>query len=84
LSDLDIYIMTLNDIYLKGISLLSYLCGLWLTFVKKLLKQDAIIIGATIESIKSSMIFSGIGLNFTRNGLGVGISMFFEIFGQFL
>jgi hypothetical protein len=81
------YIMTLSKLCLKGISLLSYLCGIWLTSLKKknqLLKQNVIIIGATIKSPKLRMTLIGIGLTFTRNGLEVGISMVFEIFGHFL
>jgi hypothetical protein len=50
--------------------------------VRKLLKQDEMIIRATIKSPKLSMALSGIGLSFTRNGLVVGISMVFEIFGH--
>jgi hypothetical protein len=37
-----------------------------------------------IKSPKLSMAFIGIALTFTRNGLGVKISLVFEIFGHFL
>jgi hypothetical protein len=47
-----------------------------LSELEKLIKQDVIIIGATIKSPKLSMALSGILLTFTRNGL--------EIFGHFL
>jgi hypothetical protein len=60
------------------------LYGIWLISVKKLLKQDEIIIKATIQSPKLSMALTGIRLTFIQNGLGVGISMVFKIFGHFL
>jgi hypothetical protein len=49
-SDLDLYIMTLSELCLKGISLLYHLYGIWLTSVQKVLKQDVIIIRAIIVS----------------------------------
>jgi hypothetical protein len=60
------------------------LCGIWLTSVQKQLNKDVIIIRVIINSPKQSMALNGIGLTFTRNGLGVGISTVFEIFGHFL
>jgi hypothetical protein len=65
---------------MKGISPLSYLCGIWLTSVQTLLKQDVIIIGLIISLPNEAL--SGIGSTFTRNGLGVEISTVFEIFGH--
>jgi hypothetical protein len=43
LSEFDLYIMALSELCLKGISLLSYLCGILLTSVQKLLKLDVIL-----------------------------------------
>jgi hypothetical protein len=43
-----------------------------------------IIIMTTIKSPKVSMALSVIGLTFTTNALGVGISMVFKILGHFL
>jgi hypothetical protein len=34
LSDLDLYIMTLSELCLNGISIISYLCGIWSTTAK--------------------------------------------------
>jgi hypothetical protein len=62
LIDLDLYIMILNELCLKDIFLLSYLCIIWLhvTFVKKLRKEDIIMIRAIIKSPKVSMALIGI------------------------
>jgi hypothetical protein len=49
---------------------------MWLTSVKILIKQDVIIIWATIKPPKLSMAL--VGLTFTRNGLGMGVSMVFN------
>jgi hypothetical protein len=38
LSNLDLYIMTLSELCMKRISISSYMCGIWLTSVQKLLK----------------------------------------------
>jgi hypothetical protein len=59
MSDLDLYIMTLNKLCLKGISLLSYWCCIWLTSVKRLIRVGI----STVFKILGIFLCTGGDLN---------------------
>jgi hypothetical protein len=73
------YIMILSEIYMNDIQ--WALSERYLPIILFVWHQKTafIRIGANMKSPNLSMALSGIGMTFTRNGLGVGISTVFEI-----